>query len=619
MSNSFKITIHPYNREVTASPKTDFLDVLLQSGIKVESDCGGKGTCGKCRVKILSGKVKANPAHHKKHLSKSDIKSGVVLACQVKVLSNLEVKIEKLIESVIPKKSLNISQVSLKPEPLVKKLYIKLKPPSPEDTTPDLDRLLACLPVNTEVSDYNILPNLTEKIRQEDFKITAVTSGNRLLSVEPLDTTNQLYGIAFDLGTTTLMGALLDLNTGKTVQVLARDNPQMVFGSDVISRADYALKKKDGIFKLKQTLVKVLNDIINKLALLQNIKNDDIYEITVVGNTMMTHLFLGLNPYYLVRSPFISVHSKMLIFYARETGLEINSTGQVVVLPNVAAFVGSDILGALIACEFDRPEERTKLLIDLGTNSEIALSTKNRVLVCSTAAGPAFEGAHIKSGMRALEGAIENIELNYPPNLKVIGNSKPRGICGSGLVNIVAKFLDAGLISVSGRFTEISHWKGYPALINRFRKGGKTEYFIISHREHNAIDENIVLMQKDIRELQMAKAAIRAGISVLMKEVGVNYGDIDKVFLAGSFGNYIDPIMAIKIGLLPPVNPEIIQPTGNAAGEGAKWALVSRKALFKFTSLKKRIEYIELARKPEFREEYLKVLPFPDNNISWED
>lgn len=610
MIKPLKVFIRPHLQEITAFSGDNLLKLLRQLNVSPETACGGKGTCGKCKVKIISGKFELDSYSAIKHLSKKELKAGIVLACQTKLFSDLVVELEKNMNHNNFKTIPNELSISCKPNPSVKKVCLKLMPPSREDLSPDLERLLKMLPENLKIPNPIILSNLPEIIHKDDFTATVIISDNHLLGIEAGDTTRNLFGVAFDIGTTTLMGALVDLNTGKTLKVLAMDNPQMSYGLDVISRVNYTLKNKDGILNLKHSLITALNQIIDDLACDQNIKKEQIYEITVVGNTIMTHLFLGFNPTFLAKSPFIPVFGEMLKFTAKDLGLYINSQGLVTTLPNIAAFAGSDILGALVATGADKVKKGFVLLIDLGTNSEIALISKDKILVCSAAAGPAFEGAHIKSGMRALAGAITDIYLKDGLPVKVIGEVKPRGICGSGLVNIVAKLLDSGLITKKGRFADSSVWRKFPELRKYFHQSTNHDYLTISPGVQNSCEGDIILTQKDIRELQMAKGAIYTGIIILLREMGISFSDLNKILLAGAFGNYVDPVMAIKIGLLPPVMPGKVFSVGNAAGSGAILALISKKARSRFTALKNRVQYIELSRCLDFKKEFIKSLDF---------
>ena len=611
MIKPLKVIIHPYLQEITASSGDNLLELLRQLNVLPETACGGKGTCGKCKVKIFSGKFEFDSSSTKKHLSKKELKAGIVLACQTKLFSDLVVELEKSMDYNNFKTIPNELSFTSKPNPSIKKVCLKLSPPSREDSQPDLERLLKMLPENLKIPNPDILSNLPEIMRQDDFTVTTIISDDHLLGIEARDTARNLCGIAFDIGTTTLMGALVDLNTGRTLKVLAMDNPQIAYGLDVISRVNYTLKNKEGILDLKHSLITALNQIIENLTYNQNMKKEQVYEITVVGNTIMTHLFLGFNPAYLAKSPFVPVFGELLKFSAKDLGLNINPGGLVVSLPNIAAFAGSDILGALVATRADKYKNGPVLLIDLGTNSEIALVNQDKILVCSAAAGPAFEGAHIKSGMRALPGAITDIYLEDGLRVKVIGDIKPRGICGSGLINMVAKLLDSSLITKKGRFADISVWSKYPDLKKHFHQTTNYDYLTISLGIQNSCEEDIILTQKDIRELQMAKGAIYTGINMLLREMGISFSELNKILLAGSFGNYVDPLNAIKIGLLPPVLPGKVVSVGNAAGSGAILALTSKKARSRFTALKNRVRYVELSRRLDFKKEFIKSLSFP--------
>lgn len=388
-------------------------------------------------------------------------------------------------------------------------------------------------------------------------------------------------------------------------------NPQQVFGADVISRITHASRGPDQLCELQEKVIGGLNKIIAQMCQEREIGREEIYQAVVVGNTTMAHLFLGLDPTYLAPAPFIPVYRESVEVQANELGLDILGTGTVVMLPNVAGYVGADTVGVMLAAEADRLPG-VSLIVDIGTNGEIILSGRKRILTCSAAAGPAFEGAEIKYGMRAAEGAIEGVRITEDIELDVIAGGKVRGICGSGLIDAIAEMVKVGVIGSTGRFVGgPAELEKLPALVReRLRKTERASEFVLTWGKDSASGEDIVLSQKDIRELQLAKGAIIAGIMILVREMGITSQEIDRVLLAGAFGNYIRKESAVGIGLLPPLPLEKISTIGNAAGDGAKMALLSMKERARADSLARRAEHIELSTRKEFQAEFIKGLDF---------
>lgn len=431
----------------------------------------------------------------------------------------------------------------------------------------------------------------------------------------PEERKEKRYGAAFDIGTTTVVGMLWDLNEGRLVDMIAKTNPQSRYGADVISRITYSSASPDQRKLMQCVILECFNEMLEALTDQYQIEKNWIRKATVVGNTTMSHLFLGIDAASLARAPFEPAFTGPVTRKAEALGLHMNPNADIFVLPNIAGHVGSDIVAVMIAAEIKRKPGIT-LTVDIGTNGEIVLGGKGRMLTCSTAAGPAFEGARIYHGMRAAEGAIEKVEIkDGEVMVKVIGNTEPVGICGSGLIDAVARMLDAGLVTFKGNLLsreEAVSKRLHPRLVERLRKGENGSEFVLAWRD-NA--EDIVINQKDIREVQLAKGAIFGGIQVLLQCLETRTEELVEIMLAGAFGSYIDKKSALRIGLLPDAGLEKIRHIGNAAGVGACMALLSGESKMQAELQSRETEHVELALHPSFEKEYLQGMYFPRESI----
>jgi uncharacterized 2Fe-2S/4Fe-4S cluster protein (DUF4445 family) len=465
---------------------------------------------------------------------------------------------------------------------------------------------------NLKIS-LQILKKIPILIRKADFKITVTICNDEIIDIESGNTAKKSYGIAFDIGTTTVVGYLIDLGSGEELSAIAKTNPQVIHGDDVISRIGFAQQPKGGLEKLQKEAVNTLNEIIRETTQKAKIDKCNIYEAVIVGNTCMHHLFLGLNPINLASSPYIPIIKESLSLKVKDIpGLSLNPAANIYMLPNISAFVGADILAGILSTSMWR-EDKTILLVDLGTNGEVVLGSKGEFWACSAAAGPAFEGSRISSGMRAAEGAIDKVKIdNKFITYKVIEDGKVRGICGSGLIDLIAELLKLGLINKSGKF--IDREEGNSELSEEIRKRiikeQKGNKFLLVKGKETENEKPIYLTQRDIREVQLAKAAIFAGIKILLKEVNIPLRDIQEIFLAGAFGNFIDKKSAIRIGLLPNLSLKKIESVGNAAGRGAEITLCSKKMREVSEEISKKVKYVELSSRPDFQEEFIKAMIF---------
>lgn len=606
-----KVTFLPGNKVIEVPEGSTILQAAVSAGEQMESTCGGRGTCGKCKVKVEPGSIAPDIDPGKKFMSEEELEEGWVLACQVKVEKDLTVTLKTQHMDAHQRKTQLNQLTDLDIQPLVQKHFLKISRPTVEDQRPDWDRLMEALP-NGEVQFNRLLAVTLPKVLHEaNFEVTAVTSGNSLLAVEPGDTTERSYGLAIDIGTTTTVAYLMDLNTGKAIASSALTNPQKAYGADVISRITHASKGPQELKELQDLVIGGLNEIIADIIKQTGVKREEIYEAVVVSNTTMSHLFMGIDPTYLAPAPFIPVFRQGIQVEARELGLKILETGHVFLVPNIAGYVGADTVGVMVAAKMDKLEGNT-LAIDIGTNGELVLMGKDRILTCSTAAGPAFEGAEIKYGMRAADGAIERVRITEDVELETISHQKPIGICGSGLIDAIGEMARTGVIHDTGRIVSKPEEleKLPPKVAERIIKTEEGYEFVLAWAKDSGIGQNIVLTQKDIRELQLAKAAIRAGVSILMKDLGISLEELDRVLLAGAFGNYISKASALQIGLLPNIPMEKIDTVGNAAGDGAKMILLSHVERKRAHDLAQRSDHIELSTRIDFQEEFVDALSF---------
>ncbi|MDH5770474.1 MAG: ASKHA domain-containing protein, partial [Candidatus Bathyarchaeota archaeon] len=496
------------------------------------------------------------------------------------------------------------------------KYFVQLPKPTLKDPRSDFDRLMEELRKRYGIrnlnAEYGIVKSLASALREAVWEVTVtVFNGEKIIDVEPGDTTDRSFGYAVDIGTTKLAGYLLDLNTGKVMAVGSLMNPQILFGEDIVTRITYAMKGVKALRKLQTFVVDGINQILTDIRGKVDVSSEEIYEMIGVGNTAMHHIFLNIYPKHLALSPYTPVIRGGVDVKAKEVGVRINPNGNIHMLPVIAGFVGADNVAVILATEIYKKAELC-MALDIGTNTEVILGNKEYMLACSCASGPAFEGAHIKHGMRAASGAIEKVTID-PKSLEVkyktIDDIKPCGICGSAIVDIPAEMLKAGIIDVTGKMNKDLN---SPRL--RDKKG--ILEFVLAWKEETSTGGDIVITQKDLREIQLAKAAMHTGAAILMKEARVTEEDIDIVFIAGAFGSYIDPEKARIIGMYPEVPLKKVKVVGNAAGTGARMALVSKTARKTAEEISKKVKYIELANDPNFQNELMNSYYIPYADLS---
>ncbi len=590
---------------------TNLLDFLRENSIDIAAPCGGKGTCGKCRIKVDGHKIAAN-GMESQLLGEKSISEGYRLACYIEIQSDINVYKNETVEEAVIMTDRQVKNTVL--NSIIKKKTVKLTEPDIDNQISDLQRVSDYNNGKTVNISLNEIRKLPELLRKKDFNTTFISTEETLIGIEAGDTTDTNYGIAIDIGTTTIASYLIDLNTGNEKSVYSCMNPQRKYGGDVISRINYTMEKTNGLEELNKTIVSCLNESIGKLKEKEGIEQNDIYAVVVVGNTTMTHILMGIPPKNIALAPFIPVTTGLHKFSPGEISLNINPKGVIVLLPAVSAYIGSDIVAAVISSEMHE-DDKISLLIDIGTNGEVVLGNNKWMFSCSVAAGPAFEGAQIKNGVGGIAGAIDTMKFADGINLTTIGDKRAVGICGSGIVDAIAGMLDIGIIDEMGRMVDSDELSEETTEIyaSRFEDTPKGRIFKILAAEKNDTNEDIVITQRDVRELQNAKAAVAAGIITLVKKAGIQMNDIDKVYLAGGFGSYLNTNSSLRIGLIPMELSEKIKTIGNAAGSGAVETLINQKNITAAVEISKKIKYIELSSDKGFVDEYIEAMEFVDN------
>jgi uncharacterized 2Fe-2S/4Fe-4S cluster protein (DUF4445 family) len=580
----YTIKIISHHKTIKASKNELLADKIQEAGINLSVYCNKRGLCGKCFVEIVDGELPSTNEKEDFLIQQKRLSKNYRLACLYKIQGNLTVKIPR--ESLIQETTILTTgiQQQLFIDPAVKKYHLQLTKPGISVPESIIELFQTSLRKKELVFPINLLKNLPDILEENRYNITAVThKENEILNVEQGDTTIYNFGIAIDIGTTTLVVELVDLNTGKTIDNSTAINSQVKFGADVVSRISYAFLSQKNMEELRNSILNTLNKMIIQLLKKNHIDPGYVYEIAAAGNTSMNHLLLGMPVKTLAKAPFNSVFTFLPELSAQELGFKINTCGKVYIAPNIKSFVGGDISSGLIASDLEN-KKGNYLFIDLGTNGEIVLKKGNKFIATSTAAGPAFEGTNISCGMLALPGAIYRAEQKNRLRLSTIGNKPASGICGTGLIDLIAVFLDKGTISLKGRIQ------------------AKTK------RIH--ITGNIYITQKDVREIQLAIAAIKTGIRMILEENKVTLEQLDGIFIAGAFGNYLNIKNSMKIGLLPQINQKKVVFIGNSSLAGAKALLLSLQTRKKVESLVKKIQYISLATKPSFQENFIDALDF---------
>lgn len=607
----------PEKRKLPLGDAETVLDLLRDAGITVAAPCGGSGTCGKCLVRldvgVGVGELPPPGPMELRLVSRKQLDQGYRFACTLVPRDGLVVHVP-VWQGSTKNKSAPVRQ-RLENDPAITKVMIQAPSPTIDDQRPDLERILDQLD-NPHVS---ITPDglraLSDAVRTGGYQITAVVAldeGNErsLLGVEPGDTTDVLWGVAVDVGTTTVAAYLVDLVHGHTVDAHSELNRQAEFGADVVSRISYSQRK--GVEPVHRVIVSQINEIILTLTGRNNLAPESVYRVLLAGNTTMSHFFAGLDPAGIGVSPFIPVTSRKITMRPGDSGIGINGAGRVELLPAISGYVGADIVAAIEASRM-RETAGVSLLIDIGTNGEIVLGNREWLVACSTAAGPAFEGAQIRFGVGGIEGAVNTFAMeDEEPVYTTINSGAATGICGSGMLDIVAVLLEAGVVDETGRLLPARELpEGLPeAIRGRCHDFEDHPAFLVVPREETLRGEAIYLTEQDVRELQLAKAAIAAGIDTLLVESGIEAASLDRVYLAGGFGSYLDAGSALTVGLLPREAQDKVQVLGNAAGIGAVMALASRRVSAECDLLSRNVRYVELSSSAAFQMAYIERMTF---------
>ena len=637
-NNQIIVDIEPISRRLFYTEDETFYELLINSGIRVRSLCGGKGTCGKCKILVQEGMNFLNPPtkSEMQYLTQSEIRENWRLACQSRVkktkIQSAKTHQPPQLRIFLPKDILGedfkiltsgkSKKINLNPN--VKKIFVEINKPTLESPVPDIERIFSSLSStrdNTGISrdvsfEIDTIRKIPLVLREDQHRISLTVYNNKkLIDCEAGNKTEDCFGIAFDIGTTTLVGYLINLHNGKIYSIASALNPQTAYGEDVISRITYAKDNPAGLEKLNSILIESLNSIIKETCTSANVSVNQIYEAAIVGNSVMHHLFLKINPTYIGLSPYVPALKSDLNLKAKDVNLEISRSGYVYVLPLIAGFVGADTMGVVISSEIDKELELT-LAIDVGTNGELIIGNKDILFTGSCAAGSALEGAHIQHGMRAAAGAIDTLKINpsdFGVEYTTINSKKPLGICGSGIIDAVAEMLRAKLLTRSGNFNK--EFIGNERII----KEEKDIKFILVNKDDTPIKRHITISQSDVREVQMAKGAFFSGARLILNHLNrLNNSNLEikQILLAGAFGNYINKKNAKFIGMIPDIPDEKLFQIGNAAGIGAQNCLLNVDLRKKARKLQEEIQYVEIAVEKDFQKEFASAMYFPHLNLN---
>ena len=613
-----KYTIHflPADKSVEVEDGTTIAETAQNADLFINNLCGGEGVCGKCRVQVSKGLAEAEE-HAKGFFSADEIMKGYVLACQTEVHDDLEIIIppeSRMDESKIMIDGATKDTSKSEFKPVIKKIYLELPPPTVEDNVPDIERISRELrkQLGWQTFDFSLdcIQHLSDKLRENEWKVTVTIAkhGNnyRILKIDPLNTADANYGVAIDVGTTTVVAQLLDMNSGKLLGSEGCHNQQASYGEDVISRVIFACGK-GGVHPVQQAVIKNINQLIRKLAKEKEVPTDEINAIVAAGNTTMSHFLLGLTPCSIRLDPYVPTADEFPQIRAEEIGIQINPRGILETIPCVASYVGGDIVAGVMSCGISEHEE-VRGLIDIGTNGEIAIGNKDWLVCCSASAGPAFEGGGTRCGMRAIKGAIEKIKItNGRLEYETIGNASPRGICGSGLIDSIYVLVKNGIIDPGGKFDRNRS-------DDRLKIEDNIPQYVIAYPDETESGTAVIITESDIDNLIKSKGAVFAAIKSLTDYIGLGFDMIDTFYVAGGFGSFLDIPKSIAIGLLPDIPQEKIQFVGNSSLTGARMCLLSESAMETCVNISRSMTNIELSTYQPFTDEYIAALFLPHTN-----
>ncbi len=601
----FKVHFKPHNKSIKVPKGTDLLTAAIKAGVVIAAACGGEGLCGKCKVSVGG---------------------GTVLACQTLVESDLSVEVPKgSVESHAARKHesedftkgvISEREKGLKLSPIIRKVYVELSEPTQDDNTDDLERVLRAVEVKIAhariTTRLSNIKHLSENLRDSAYKVTAVIAYEEgsveMLAVEPGDTTDRLFGFAFDIGTTTVAGQLIDLNSGEILGTRVAFNKQSTYGSDVITRIVYASNPK-GLETLSEAVLANISDIIDDLSDSCRVNLSVIYATVLAGNMTMMHLLLKIDPANIRKAPYIPAAVHFGPMNAREAGINLNQRATAVFLPGVSTYVGGDIIAGLLACGL-ADDPKLTLLIDIGTNGEIVLGNSEWMMGAAASAGPAFEGSGLECGMKAVKGAIQKAEIgtNLVTKVETVWQERARGICGSGYIDILCQLLKRNIIHRDGKINR-------SIKSDMVRNNGVNYEFVLVPRDQSATGKDIVITEDDIENLKRSKGAIYSAIISLLVKVGKNTSDIAKIYIAGGFGNYLNIENSIHIGLLPDISRDVYEFIGNSSLAGARMVLLSRDFVARADVIRKNVTYLDLSSEPNYMDEYVASLFFPHTDM----
>ncbi len=629
--SQFKVTFLPYNTHIMMATGESLIRAALEAGVHINASCGGDGVCGKCRVMIEQGRVEGGISEH---LSQEDRDKSYRLACNTNVVEDVVVRIP--VESAIdtsallrksPRQTARIQQMNLDDikeqglfVPPKEKYYLELSPPSAGDNLPDVSRLVSHLRTQLNERGLEISLPVIRKIpsvfREQDFNVTVTiarpvrSSGkNKIINVEPGDTTDHNYGVAMDIGTTTIYGEVVNLITGEVLAEAGKFNGQISYGEDVISRIVYA-EKPEGLEKIHQVVIDTVNQVLAKIIKKSGVDRHNISVLTLAGNTTMTQLLLKVEPRFIRRAPYVPASRIYPRIKAWELGIELDDHVTALVYPQVSSYVGGDIVAGVMGSGMYRTEKMS-LFLDIGTNAEVVIGNKEWMACAACSAGPAFEGGGIEFGMRAAKGAIEDFSIDpetLEPMIVTIGNVRPKGICGSGLITMVAILFEMGVINNQGKFDRDL---GTP----RIRKTNDVWEYVLAYKDETQIDRDIVINEIDIENLIRAKGAIYSGCMTLLAEVGMGPDDIEQIILAGGFGSYVDLEKAMVIGLLPEIDADRVIYVGNASLLGARMSALTNRIREEVVGATNMMTNFELSETLSYMDNYVAALFLPHTDV----
>jgi uncharacterized 2Fe-2S/4Fe-4S cluster protein (DUF4445 family) len=628
-----KIRFLPHNREVEVQNGENLIRAAMDAGVHINASCGGEGVCGKCRVIVEQGIVEGGLSEQ---ISAEDREKGFRLACRSTVAGDavIRVPVESAIDAsvlrqqAVPRQTARIQQMDLNDLkeqglflPPVEKVYIELPEPDNQDHLPDVTRLVSHLKLHHDehrlTVSLPVIRKIPDVLRQDGFRVTAtlarpvMESGKtEIVNVQPGDTSERIYAIAMDIGTTTVYGQLIDLKTGEVLAEKGDFNGQISYGEDVISRIVFA-EKAGGLERLHKVVAETINTIVSKIVRQSKVDPEDIAAITLSGNTTMTQLLLQINPRYIRRSPYVPASTLYPPIRAVDIGLALGDHVTALVYPAVSSYVGGDIVAGVMGSGMYR-DDRLTLFMDIGTNAEIVIGNRDWLACAACSAGPAFEGGGIKFGMRAAKGAIEDFSLDpvtWEPMLMAIGNVRPKGICGSGLIIMIAVMFELGLIDNLGKFNR-------DLSTDRLREDNGVWEYVLAWADNTQIDRDIALTEIDIENLIRAKGAIFSGCMTLLAEVGMGMGDIERIILAGGFGSYVDLEKAMTIGLLPEIDADKVTFIGNSSLMGAKMSSLTNRIRRDVVEVTRSMTNFELSETPSYMDNYVAALFLPHTDIA---